>query len=107
MVKKNKINLMEEQLQELDAKRAVLIEKIKECKTKETKQEKKSHKKALHILGEMVENACGGDWRAIDYESLDNLLQKYAGSYRKLATEKGRPAKDAISELLSSKQKMD
>lgn len=65
------------------------IEKLKAQKQALLKREKAAERKArnhaLMVMGAMVEQACGGDWRGIDFYSLDSYFSKWAKSIERTA----------------------
>lgn len=86
-------------LEKLKEKEKTLKARIRAAQARESAAERKLRNHALMTMGAWVENACGGDWRAVDWEALHGMLMRYSGNYRKVASHGGRAADEANAEL--------
>ncbi len=99
MARAKNIESLERQIEQLKLKEKQLKAQKQTLINREKAKERKMRNHALIVLGGFVENACGGNWKAINYRKLDKMLQKYAGNYHKTATYQDRSAKEATEAL--------
>ncbi len=104
MARAKNIETLDRQLEQLKEKEKQLKAQKQSLIAREKQKERKARNHALIVMGGFVESACGGDWRTIDFEKLDEMLHKYSGNYRKVSTEKTRTAKEANEALRAYEQ---
>lgn len=81
---------------EIDAEMAKLAAKRKQIAAREKERERKQRNHALMLYGGMLEEVCGGDWRAIDPDEARAYFTQYAGAIRKrLEKDPGRSSDEA------------
>lgn len=61
-------------LDDLIRRREQLDAQIKDAKKREADADRRARNHAMMVLGGMVEAATGGDWRKIDFASLDRAI---------------------------------
>ena len=72
-------------MEDIDRKIAQLKEQRQQLVARERDRERKQRNHALIVFGAMVEEACGGDWTAVDPQALSAYLAKWSRSMRKAA----------------------
>lgn len=87
-------------LEELEARRDRIEAQIKDIKAREAAKERKARNHAMMVLGGLLEQHMGGDWRAVDFEALDSALHRNEDSFKgRFATHGGRSTEDAAKAL--------
>ena len=61
-------------LDDLIRRREQLDAQIRDARVRQEKADRKARNHAMMVLGGMVEAATGGDWRKIDFASLDRAI---------------------------------
>ena len=87
-------------LEKLKAKEKALKARIRAAQARESAAVRKKRNHALMTLGSWCEIACGGDWTAIDWGDVHDMLMKYSGNYKKTAkhSRNATEANDALRE---------
>ena len=86
-------------LEKLKAKEKALKARIRAAQARESAAVRKKRNHALMTMGSWCEIACGGDWTAIDWKDVHDMLMKYSGNYKKTAKHSGRKATEANDAL--------
>lgn len=80
-------------LDDLIRRREQLDVQIKDAKKREADADRRARNHAMMVLGGMVEAAVGGDWRRIDFASLDRAI--YESSEKLAAATRPQPLETA------------
>lgn len=84
---------MATRLDDLIRRREQLDAQIRDARVRQEKADRKARNHAMMVLGGMVEAAVGGDWRKIDFTSLDRAI--YESSEKLAAATRPQPLETA------------
>lgn len=84
---------MATRLDDLIRRREQLDAQIRDARVRQEKADRKARNHAMMVIGGMVEAAVGGDWRKIDFTSLDRAI--YESSEKLAAATKPQPLETA------------
>lgn len=76
-------------LEDLMRRRDQIDAQIRDARVRQEKADRKARNHAMIVLGGMVEAAAGGDWRRIDFASLDRLI--YESSEKMASASRPQP----------------
>lgn len=88
MARANTADEIDEQIAKLKARKQRILQRQRQ-------RERKQRNHALMVLGAMVESACGGDWKAIDYYDMDSYLNRYKNAMRQACLVEAASAEEA------------
>lgn len=80
-------------LDDLIRRREQLDAQIRDARVRQEKADRKARNHAMMVIGGMVEAAAGGDWRKIDFASLDRAI--YESSEKLAAVTRPQPLETA------------
>lgn len=93
--------MSKQSINDLIKKRDQLNARIKDMQAREQAKNRKARNHAMMVFGGLLENACGGDWTAIDYRALDSIVYECAERLMMARTHDGRSVDDATADLRS------
>ncbi|MFR3275905.1 MAG: hypothetical protein ACLTS9_11540 [Sutterella wadsworthensis] len=93
--------MAKQSIDDLIKKRDQLNARIKDMQAREQAKNRKARNHAMMVFGGLLENACGGDWTAIDYRALDSIVYECTERLMASRTQDGRSVDDATADLRS------
>lgn len=81
--------------EEIDEQIARLKARKQQILQQQRQRERKQRNHALMVLGGMVESACGGDWKSINYYDLDEYLHQWSKAMKRACLDQADTADDA------------